>query len=92
MSCHGAGDLHPVGVFDAPGINLRFTEQRLRKHYYTRWVYKPLRLDKATKMPEFADAEGRTSITATLEGDARKQFEAIWQYLRAGEKIVPPAN
>ncbi len=26
------------------------------------------------------------------DGDARKQFEAIWQYLLAGREIKPPAE
>jgi hypothetical protein len=41
-------------------------------------------------MPQFADADGKTAYKDVLGGDATQQFEAIWQYLRAGEKIVPP--
>ena len=41
-------------------------------------------------MPQYADADGKTAYKEILGGDAEKQFEAIWQYLRAGEKIVPP--
>ena len=43
-----------------------------------------------TKMPTFADAEGKTAFKDILGGDATAQFEAIWQYLRAGRNIIAP--
>ena len=59
----------------------------MRKHYYDRWVIAPMRIHKETKMPSFADQEGKTSIREIYDGDARKQYDAIWHYLLAGEKI-----
>jgi hypothetical protein len=32
-------------------------------------------------MPKYADARGKTAILDVLDGDAAKQFEAIWQHL-----------
>jgi hypothetical protein len=43
-------------------------------------------------MPAFERDDGKTSITTVLEGDARKQFEAVWQYLLNGRDIKPPAE
>jgi mono/diheme cytochrome c family protein len=91
-TCHGAGSLKPVGVFEAPGPNLQYVNERLTSHYYTRWVYNPLRIHRDTKMPAFADKDGKTSLRETLDGDARKQYDAIYQYLLAGRKIEPPDN
>jgi mono/diheme cytochrome c family protein len=85
-TCHGVGDRPPTAVFEAPGINLGLTPQRLREGYYHRWVMHPLRADPETKMPRFADDDGKTPLTDFYEGDAHEQFEAIWQYLLSVQK------
>ena len=92
VACHGIGEMKPTSVFEAPGINFMYVEQRMRKHYYDRWVIAPMRIHKETKMPSFADQEGKTSIREIYDGDARKQYDAIWHYLLEGEKIRPPEN
>ncbi len=81
-TCHGVGERPPTAVFEAPGINLAWASQRLRKDYFQRWLLHPLRIDPETKMPRFADEDGRTQLTDLYEGRARDQFDAIWQYLR----------
>lgn len=91
-ACHGVGATKPVGVFEAPGVNFARVQERINKHYYDRWVYNPLRMVKETKMPSFADKDGKTSLRETLDGDARRQYEAIYHYLLGGEKILPPEN
>jgi len=91
-TCHGVGSLKPVGVFEAPGPNLQYVKERLNPHYFARWVYNPLRVHKDSKMPAFADKDGKTSLRETLDGDARKQYDAIYQYLLAGRKVDPPEN
>jgi mono/diheme cytochrome c family protein len=85
-TCHGIGDRHPTAVFEAPGINLAYSVERLRHDYYLRWVLAPTRLDPETKMPKFADEEGKTPLTDILGGDAVKQYEGIWQYLHSLSK------
>lgn len=85
-TCHGVGTRPPTAVFEAPGINLAYAPERLRKEYFHRWVYFPLRLDPDTKMPRFSDDEGKTPLTDFFEGNAHEQFEAIWQYLRTVPK------
>lgn len=81
-TCHGIGARLPTAVFEAPGIDLAYASERLRPGYYHRWVLNPLRIDPETKMPKFADEEGKTPLTDFFDGDAGKQYEAIWQYLR----------
>jgi len=84
--CHAAGEKGATAVFEAPGPNFALTHERLRKEYYHRWVMHPLRVDPDTKMPRFADDDGKTPLTDFFEGDARTQFDAIWQYLRTLRK------
>ncbi len=85
-TCHAVGDRAATAVFEAPGPNLIPSVNRLRLDYYTRWVMHPLRIDPETKMPRFSDDEGKTPLTDFFEGDARKQFNSIWEYLRAEQK------
>ncbi len=92
VSCHDVGESSAVGVFDVKGPNFTHVAQRLRKEFFHRWMRNPIRVEPESKMPQFADDEGRSPITDIYGGDARKQFEAIWQYLLAGEKIKPPGG
>ena len=90
IQCHGIQDIAPISPFEAPSINFKYTAERMRREYYDRWMRNPMRLVPTTKMPAFADVEGKTSLRDVMEGDATKQFDAIWNYLMAGRKIVHP--
>ena len=79
-------------VFESNGVNLAYTGARLQKSYYRRWVRNPLRIDPATKMPVYFDAEGKSPLTDYYNGEAAKQIEAVWQYIRLGEKMPSPAE
>ena len=81
VQCHNVGSRQATAVFEAPGNDLARVQERLRHDYFIRWVLHPLRIDPETKMPRFADDEGRTPLTDILEGKATEQFDAIWQYL-----------
>jgi hypothetical protein len=50
----------------------------------------PIKVDPTTKMPAFADAEGKSAIRDVYDGDALKQFEAVWQFLLRGNDVKPP--
>jgi type 1 glutamine amidotransferase/mono/diheme cytochrome c family protein/glucose/arabinose dehydrogenase len=90
--CHGIGDLEPMGDDKtklAPGINFAFVKERLRHDYYKRFVLDPPRWDISTRMPKLA-ADGRTTkVTSFYDGDAEKQFEAIWYYIQTVQKPKP---
>jgi len=86
LQCHTLADRAATAVFEAPGPNLALTPIRLRKEYYHRWVLAPTRIDPETKMPKFADDEGKTPLTDFYEGKAAEQFEAIWLYLQTFRK------
>jgi hypothetical protein len=82
IQCHILGNRAATAVFEAPGPNLAWAPQRLRKDYFLRWALAPTRIDPDTKMPKFADEEGKTPLTDFFHGDAKEQFEAIWQFLQ----------
>ena len=63
--------------------------QRLTHDYYMRWMRKPMRLQPGTKMPQFSE-DGRSTLKDILEGDADRQFQALWEYMRQGERLSPP--
>jgi cytochrome c2 len=85
-ACHGAGDVEPLAVFEAPGVNLLLAGERLRKDYYHRWMRDPRRIDPATIMPKYYVDENETTLSEPLEGDGYKQMEAIWQWMKELDK------
>jgi len=86
LQCHALGDRGATAVFEAPGPNLALAAARLRPEYYHRWTLFPLRIDPETKMPRFADDDGKTPLTDFFGGKASEQYEAIWQYLQTFKK------
>ncbi|HTL29342.1 MAG TPA: c-type cytochrome, partial [Tepidisphaeraceae bacterium] len=90
IQCHGVVDLKPFGAFEAQAINFMYTSERMTHDYFHRWVRDPQRYQPGTRMPQYADSAGKTPYSDILEGDAHKQFEAIWQYISQGKKMNPP--
>lgn len=83
-TCHAVGSEPATSVFEVQGINFDKSHQRLRKAFYHRWMLDPTRIDPATKMPRYADSDGKTSLPI-FDSEARAQFESIWLYLQSGE-------
>jgi cytochrome c2 len=79
--CHDVGKQAATAPFEAPAVNLAWAAQRLRLSYYQRWLANPQRLDAETKMPRYSDGKERTQLKSVLDGDARRQFDALRQYL-----------
>jgi mono/diheme cytochrome c family protein len=82
INCHGIGRTPPIQPFEAPGINLRDAALRLRYAYYQRWMLAPDRVDVTMRMPVFAPDGKTTQIREPFDGDARKQYDALWQYIQ----------
>jgi hypothetical protein len=78
-------------VLESPGINLAYSGERLLKSFFHRWMMNPLAVDPTTKMPAYFDDQGQSQLTDVFEGDAKKQIEAIWEYLRMGPDMPPPS-
>ncbi len=85
--CHAIADKKPNAAFDAQSTNLIYAATRLRKEYYLRWMANPLRIDKQTKMPRFSEDGKSTSLKSVLDGNAEKQFDALWHYLNSIQEV-----
>ena len=91
ISCHAVGPAPALEVFESEGLNLAYARERLWPAYYRRWLRNPLAIDPQTKMPVYFDA-GKSPLAEVLEGDAEKQIDAIWQYLRLGKQMPAPST
>lgn len=83
VKCHAVGKTPAKQPFEAPGINLQDAALRLRYSYYPRWMMDPPRVDLAVRMPKFAQDNKTTGITEIYDGNARQQYEALWQYIQS---------
>ncbi|MBI1841994.1 MAG: hypothetical protein HYR88_14235, partial [Verrucomicrobia bacterium] len=92
VSCHGVNTLPAMEVFESEGINLAYSARRLRRAYFDRWMRLPMAVDPQTKMPAYFDEEGRSQLNEVLEGDAGKQLDAVWEFLKLGERMSMPAS
>ena len=82
IQCHAVGDKKAVAPFEAEGINLLDAAQRLRYEYFARWMLDPTRVEATTRMTKFTMDGKTTALTDVLDGDARRQFDAIWHYMQ----------
>ena len=80
ISCHGNGTTKPIAVFEGQGINFSYIHDRLTPEYYHRWMQHPQRIDAASIMPKYTLDDGSSAFTDVLDGNAAKQFDAIWNY------------
>ena len=81
-TCHGIADKPAIAIFEGEGPNLREAGARLTRDYFHLWMNDPPRAWPGTIMPKYA-LDGQTPLTQYYEGDARKQFEAVYEYLRS---------
>ena len=89
VKCHAIAGQPAIAPFEAPAPNFAHVSARLRHDYFRRWMRNPQVYLRGTKMPTFGNADGKTPYRDVLGGDAAAEYEAVWQYLLAGEKIVP---
>ena len=90
VACHGVKQADPLQVFEAQGVNFARVGARMQPDYYLRWMLDPLRVDPQSRMPDYFDEDARSVLVDVLEGDAKKQIEAIRQYLLQGNKMKLP--
>jgi mono/diheme cytochrome c family protein len=90
VACHGVKNREPLQVFEAQGVNFASVGARMQPDFLLRWILDPLRVDPQSRMPDYFDEDGRSVLVDVLEGDAKKQIEAIRQYLQQGNKMKLP--
>lgn len=83
VACHAVGSNSLQVVVESPGVNLAYSGERLLPDYFRRWLMNPIVIDPGTKMPAYFDAEGRSQLTEFFDGDAQKQIDAMWHYIRS---------
>lgn len=91
VACHAVGEFAATQVFESAGINLAWSADRLQKDFYKRWLMNPLRIDPITKMPVYFD-RGESPLYDYFDGNADKQLDALWHYLRMGSKMPLPLD
>jgi cytochrome c2 len=88
--CHAVGRealAGDAGTKIAVGIPFGYMKDRLREEFFHRFVLDPPRYELQAKMPKFI-ADGKTTkVTTVFGGDARRQVDAIWQYIRSIEAV-----
>ena len=80
--CHSLTNVTKKQENNAQGISFLHTAERLRYDYYRRWMLDPLRIDPQSKMLRFSADRRHTAAPSILDGDARRQFDALWQYIQ----------
>lgn len=91
--CHAMGQQQPAGddrTQLALGINFGLLKHRLRPEHYLRFVLDPARFDVSTRMPKLSMDGRTTKIRDVLEGDARRQFQAIWEFIQTVPEPASP--
>ncbi len=82
LQCHGLPGQPPEAPFESRGIDFHRVSNRLRKDFYRRWIGNPIQFDPAVPMPRFSPDGQTTPAQRILDGNAQRQFDAIWQYLQ----------
>jgi hypothetical protein len=81
ISCHDVLEEKALAGADTATINFAFVTDRLHESYYWRYVQDPQRFRPGTMMPNFITEDGKTPLKSVFDGDARRQFAAVWNYL-----------
>ncbi len=89
IACHPVGTFGATQVFESAGINFAYSGERLTKPFFDRWLLNPLRIDPQTKMPVYFPG-GQSMLYDYYDGDALKQINAFWEYVRQGKDIPLP--
>ena len=55
----------------------------MRYDFYQRWVLDPPRYDIGTRMPKLSADGQTTKVKQLLDGQAKPQFDAIWEFLNS---------
>ncbi len=83
--CHGVGQEQPAGdraTLISVGINFSVITDRMNPEFFPRLSLNPPRYDPNSRMPVFAIDGKTTAAKGILAGDAERQYEAIWAYLK----------
>ncbi|MEN8693855.1 MAG: c-type cytochrome [Akkermansiaceae bacterium] len=83
VTCHAIGEAPALAAFEVQGINFALAHERLRSDYFLQWMHHPTRMVPDTKMPKYTNDDGSALRPDILEGDSKKQFQAIEAYFQS---------
>lgn len=82
QACHALGSEPALGGEGSEEtINFDLVRRRLRRPFFDWFLRDPQRILPGSKMPQFVDEDGYTALHDVFDGEATRQFEAIWHYL-----------
>ena len=85
-TCHLYKDFASPGT---PGTRMDMFAERLRYEWWAAYMVDPSRYKPGTRMPSF-ESGGKSACRTILEGDFRKQIDALWSYCNLGEFMPAP--
>lgn len=81
-ACHWLGSAAPYATFEFGATDLALAWPRLRSEWVLRWMWKPQRVVRGSRMPIYASpAEPQTAQDSIWDGDAQRQFAAMWAWM-----------
>lgn len=87
INCHTIAGAASLGI---PGIDLASTTTRLKHDWFHTFLHDPIGYRQGTRMPAFWQ-EGKSTLPQVLDGDERRQQDAVWAYLSLGNRMpLPP--
>jgi mono/diheme cytochrome c family protein len=86
ITCHKFAGNPSLGV---PAVDLAYVARKLQFSWFRSYCLDPQSLRPGTRMPQFFP-DGKSTLPHVLGGDAEKQIEALWIYLRLGESAPLP--
>ena len=93
INCHVIGQLRPGQDPGSAAPNFLMAKDRLRPDWIPLWLKNPNALLDGTRMPsfwDFSDEAHPTSPSKTFDGDARRQIDALRDYLMHLEPNMVP--
>lgn len=86
IKCHSFGQHKATGI---QSMNLQQMSQRLREDWFYRYIVNPEAYRPGTRMPT-GFANGMATIRDVYNGDTARQIQAIWSFLKDGDKSSIP--
>ena len=88
ITCHNLKGHRSLGM---PAVDLAIVPDRLQPAWFKRLLLDPASIDPNTRMPAFF-SEGKSPFTKLFGGDAGKQIEALWIYLKEIDQTRLPVG
>lgn len=86
VTCHRIAGQNALAI---QGIDLAATYDRLQFDWFEQFMLHPARFKPGTRMPQFWFG-GQSPFPNILDGDAKKQIQAIWSYLSLKNSLPLP--